>query len=87
MHGELVRIAEEAVLYGFPLVLMEQTRRQATNVPVGVRPLGGPMNWFAHLRAFPPGDFRDVVRPNFDTLYSTLSPLGAGTRGRTPPSG
>ncbi len=30
----------------------------------------GPMNTFIHLPTFPPADFRDVVRPNFDTLYS-----------------
>jgi hypothetical protein len=28
------------------------------------------MNAFAHVRSFPTADFRDVVRPNFDTLYS-----------------
>jgi Protein of unknown function (DUF1254) len=28
------------------------------------------MNTFTHVRQFPPADFRDVVRPNFDTLYS-----------------
>lgn len=29
------------------------------------------MGSFVHTRAFPPGSFRTVVRPNFDTLYST----------------
>ncbi len=66
------RIAEEAYLYLFPLVLMDVTRRVATNVPAGARPGFGPMNQFTHWRAFPPGDFKEVVRPNFDTLYSTL---------------
>jgi hypothetical protein len=28
------------------------------------------MNTFVHVRTFPPANFRDVVRPNFDTLYS-----------------
>ena len=30
----------------------------------------GPENTFHHLRAFPTPEFREVVRPNFDTLYS-----------------
>lgn len=69
---DLEAIAAEAYLYLFPLVLMDVTRRITANVPTGVRPGMGPMNRFTHLRAFPPGDFREVVRPNFDTLYSVL---------------
>jgi hypothetical protein len=30
------------------------------------------MNQFAHVRAFPDASFTDVVRPNADTLYSSL---------------
>jgi len=62
-------IAVEAYIYFYPLVLMETTRRVGTNVekPVGMRT---PMNTFGHVREFPPAEFRDVVRPNFDTLYS-----------------
>jgi hypothetical protein len=30
------------------------------------------MNLFTHRQAFPPGDLKEVVRPFFDTLYSTL---------------
>jgi hypothetical protein len=67
-----VRIAEDAYLFGFPLVLMETTRRIISNVPAGQKPGFGPMNWFTHRRAFPPGDYKGVVRPNFDTLYSSL---------------
>ncbi len=29
----------------------------------------GPANQFSNIRAYPPADFRVVVRPNFDTLY------------------
>ena len=35
-----------------------------------MKPGFGPANTFQHLRAFPTADFREVVRPNFDTLYS-----------------
>lgn len=72
VSGELARIGEEAFMFGFPLVLMEATRRLSSSVPPGVRPGFGPMNAFHHMRAFPPGDFREVVRPNFDTLYSLM---------------
>ncbi len=70
--ANLPRIAEDAYLYFFPLVLMDVTRRITVNVPAGVRPGFGPMNRFTHMRAFPPGNFKEVVRPNFDTLYSPL---------------
>ena len=70
--AELARIAEDAYLYFYPLVLMDVTRRLSTNVPAGLRPGFGPPNNFTHLRAFPPGDFKEVIRPNFDTLYSIL---------------
>lgn len=61
----------EAYLYLYPLVLMELTRRQMTNVASGQVPGQAPMGRFAHVREFPPADFRSVVRPNFDTLYSS----------------
>jgi hypothetical protein len=51
---------------------MEVTRRITANVPAGIRPGFGPTNYFTHMRAFPPGDFKEVVRPNFDTLYSIV---------------
>ena len=63
--------AVEAYIYLYPLVLMELTRRQGTNLPAGVKLGVAPMGEFAHVRQFPPGDFRAVVRPNFDTLYSS----------------
>src|SRR3712207_6545380 len=63
-------IAVEAYVFLYPLVLMEITRRQMTNLPGGMRPGVGPMGAFAHVREFPPAEFKAVVRPNFDTLYS-----------------
>jgi len=69
---EAKQIAVEAYQYLYPLVTMDITRRVGTNVEPGVRPGFGPMNTWSHMRAFPPGDFKEVVRPNFDTLYSIL---------------
>lgn len=64
-------LAFEAYVYLYPLVTMEATRRQVVNVAEGERPGFGPPNAFHHIRAFPDADFRAVVRPNFDTLYSS----------------
>jgi hypothetical protein len=64
-------IGVEAYVFLYPLVLMELTRRQATSVPAGTRPGSGPMGAFSHIREFPSAEFRTVVRPNFDTLYSS----------------
>ena len=64
-------VGTEAYVYAFPMMMMEMTRRVSTNVesPIGVF---APMNQFAHLRAFPDHNFREVVRPNVDTLYSIV---------------
>ncbi len=64
-------IAIEAYVYLYPLVTMDVTRRVLTNVPPGVKPALGPMNAFHHMRTYPEASFREVVRPNFDTLYSS----------------
>jgi hypothetical protein len=67
---EVHEIAVEAYLYFYPLITMDLTRRVSTNSPAGQKPGMGPMNMFHHARAFPDPSFREVVRPNFDTLYS-----------------
>lgn len=70
--SEIEQIANEAYLYFYPLVTMDVTRRLATSVPPGVKPGLGPANVFSHHREYPGGDFKDVVRPNYDTLYSIV---------------
>lgn len=64
-------IGVNAYLYFYPLVTMDITRKQLTNQQPGPGSLGGPMNRFANIEAFPTADMRAVVRPNFDTLYSS----------------
>jgi len=64
-------IAVDAYVYFYPLITMDVTRKQLTNIEPGKGGLGGPMNTFANAAAFPAADFKAVVRPNFDTLYSS----------------
>ena len=71
LSGDPRSLSYDAYIYLYPLVTMEVSRRQAVNVEAGVKPGFGPPNEFHHLRAFPTADFRAVVRPNFDTLYSS----------------
>jgi len=64
-------IARDAYYYAYPLVLMDITRRQVTNVPnAATAPMRAPLNQFAHFRSYPRADAKDIVRFNFDTLYS-----------------
>ena len=63
-------IGVDAYLYFYPLVIMDLTRKQSTNIEPGKEIGRGPMNMFTNVREYPPGDFKEVVRVNFDTLYS-----------------
>jgi len=62
---EARKIAEQAYIFAYPLVVTEMTRRATTGG-------GDPrfMNRFRHESAFPDDRFRQVIRPNADTLYS-----------------
>lgn len=68
---ETYALARDAYLYAYPIVSFDVTMRQATNVPdaesINIR---APINQFANARAYPKADEKDVVRFNFDTLYS-----------------
>ena len=65
--------AIDAYIYLYPLVTMDVTRLQMTNVAASsAENMAAPMNQLYHFRAFPDADFRTVVRPNFDTLYTSL---------------
>jgi hypothetical protein len=64
-------IGVDAYLYFYSLITMDVTRKQLTNQEPTPGGIGGPMNRFANVGAFPTADMRVVVRPNFDTLYSS----------------
>lgn len=58
-----IKLAASAYLYGYPLVIMEETRKGTIET--------SPANTLIHSLNFPNHNFRLVVRPNVDTLYST----------------
>ena len=72
-EDEAYAIGVEAYTYAYPMVLMEVSRRITTNVaqPDGAK-LRAPVNQFTHASTYPDAKFKDVVRPNADTLYSML---------------
>ena len=67
---EAYELGVEAYIYLHPLITMDVTRRVKTNMPAGQKAGAGPMNIFHHHRKYPDANYREVVRPNFDTLYS-----------------
>jgi hypothetical protein len=68
---EAQAIAVDAYVYFYSLLSMDITRKQFTNVEAGKDSFKGPMNTFVNVPEYPPADFKGVVRPNFDTLYSS----------------
>jgi hypothetical protein len=63
-------IGVDAYVYFYPLLSMDITRKQFTNIEPGKEFGKGPMNMFVNVPEYPPADFKGVVRSNFDTLYS-----------------
>jgi hypothetical protein len=61
--SEYIVLGAEGYMYGYPLVIMDITRANGSqNI--------GPVNQLRRVRQFPSPQFRDVVRPNVDTLYT-----------------
>jgi hypothetical protein len=69
-EDQALAIGVDAYLYFYPLVTMDITRKQFTNIEPGKEFGKGPANMFVNVPAYPPADFKGVVRSNFDTLYS-----------------
>ncbi|MBV6821548.1 DUF1254 domain-containing protein [Pseudomonas sp. PD9R] len=63
-------IGVDAYIYFYPLLSMDITRKQFTNIEPGKEFGKGPMNMFVNVPEYPPANFKGVVRSNFDTLYS-----------------
>ena len=58
-----------AYIYGYPLAIIDMTRKQLTNVAT-VGPTRAPMGQLLRLRSYPAVDDRSVPAPNADTLYT-----------------
>lgn len=68
---EIAAIAKKAYVYGYPLVIMDLTRKVGTNVPSVIKnKSAAPINQLGHASEFPDDKFTDVVKPNVDTYYS-----------------
>ena len=62
--SEAIVLGAEGYIFGYPLVLMDATRAHAQDTL-------GPANQLLRVRKFPDAQFKAVVRPNLDTLYTT----------------
>lgn len=67
-RAQMVQIAKDAYVYGFPLVMTEITKRYMTNPLPDTGNL--PVNQIRHFRSFADDRFRAFVRPDADMFYS-----------------
>jgi hypothetical protein len=67
---EAISIATDAYVFGYPLITMDMTRRQMTNVAVP-DPGHAPLGELVRMRSYPAVDYHAVTAPNADTLYTT----------------
>lgn len=58
-----IKLISSVYTYSYPLVLMDKTKQTILS-------LGSKTNQLVHAQLFPDHNFRNVVRPNNDTLYS-----------------
>ena len=65
------QIVREAYIYGYPLVTMDMTRRQQTNVRVP-DDAHAPMGQLIKMRAYPAVDNKGAAAPNADTMYTMV---------------
>jgi len=65
------KIVREAYIYGYPLVTMDMTRRQETNVPEP-DDAHAPVGQLIKMRAYPAVDNKGAAAPNADTMYTMV---------------
>jgi hypothetical protein len=65
------QIVRQAYIYGYPLVTMDMTRRQQTNVRVP-DDAHAPMGQLIKMRAYPAVDNKGAAAPNADTMYTMV---------------
>ena len=73
LHSKnLQAIAEEVYIYAYPLVVMDVTKAVMTNVlqPQPNNNPRAPVNQLVSAKSFPDPNFKDIIRPNVDTLYT-----------------
>jgi hypothetical protein len=67
---QAVSDAIDAYIYGYPLVTMDMTRKQITNVSIP-DDRHAPMGQIVKMRSYPDASFKSVTAPNADTLYTS----------------
>lgn len=67
----VLELTEQAYIFSFPLVLMDITKAVSTNT-VKPEDSRAPVNQFLHVYKLVTADFRQIVTPNVNTLYSQL---------------
>ncbi|MFK5854849.1 MAG: DUF1254 domain-containing protein [Bacteroidota bacterium] len=66
---KVLEIAEKAYIFGYPMILMDFTKKVSTNVETSTS-IHAPVNQLLNFREFPDDKFTDVVKANVDTYYS-----------------
>ena len=69
--AEAISIAQDAYIYGYPLVTFDMVRRQQTNVAIPDAE-HAPMGQIIKMRSYPAADNHCCAAPNADTLYTEV---------------
>ena len=72
--SQIIQAVREAYIFGFPLVVINASQRVMTNVEKASNEGGrvaAPVNQLISANFFPDDKFRDVVRANNDTYYTS----------------